>query len=122
MINQKEEVRQDILNKLYNGYVDTYACDLHHELCNTDYFIIGAHKAKEFLGAETFDIIEMIKDYEQGNFGEVTTDFSDAEKIANMYAYIVGEEILSESNHLDEVFSNMLSVEDIKKIKEEIRG
>jgi hypothetical protein len=122
MINQKEEVRQDILNKLDNNYVDTYACDLHHELCNTDYFIIGNHKAKEFLGAETFDIIEMIKDYEQGNFGEVTTDFSDAEKIANMYAYIVGEEILSESNHLDEVFSNMLSVQDIKKIKEEIRG
>ena len=122
MINQKEEVRQDILDKLDNGYVDTYGCDLHHELCNTDYFIIGTYKAKQFLGAETFDIIEMIKEYEQSHFGEVSTDFSDAEKVANMFAYIVGEEILNESNHLDEVFSNMLSVKDIKKIKEEIRG
>ena len=119
---QQEIVRQDILNKLNNGYVDTYGCDLHHELCNTDYFIIGTYKAKQFLGAETFEIIEMIKEYEQNNFGEVSTDFSDAEKVANMFAYIVGEEILSKSNHLDEVFSNRLSVQDIKKIKEEIRG
>ena len=48
MTNQKEEVRQDILNKLDNGYVDTYGCDLHHNLCNTDYFIIGTYKAKQF--------------------------------------------------------------------------
>ena len=61
MKNQKEEVRQDILNKLDNGYVDTYGCDLHHELCNTDYFIIGTYKAKKFLGAATFEIIEMVK-------------------------------------------------------------
>jgi hypothetical protein len=120
MTNQKEEVRQDILNKLDNGYADTYGCDLHHELCNTDYFIIGTHKAKEFLGAETFDIIEMIKEYEQDNFGEVTTDFSDAEKVANVFAYIVGEEILNESEHLNEVWDDELSEEDIKKIKEEI--
>jgi len=121
MTNQKEEVRQDILNKLDNNYVDTYACDLHHNLCNTDYFIIGTYKAKQFLGAETFDIIEMIKEYEQDNFGEVTTDFSNAQKVANMFAYIVGEEILNESEHLRKFCcSETLEEEDIKKIKEEI--
>tara|TARA_R100001015_G_C4605784_1_gene160836 strand:- start:471 stop:836 length:366 start_codon:yes stop_codon:yes gene_type:complete len=119
MTNQKEEVRQDILNKL-NDYVDIYACDLHHELCNTDYFIIGTYKAKQFLGAETFEIIEMIKEYEQDNFGEVLTDFSNAEKVANMFAYIVGEEILNESNHLNEVWDDELKETDIKRIKEEI--
>ena len=30
------------------------------------------------------------------NFGKVFTDFSDAEKVVNMYVYIIGEEILSE--------------------------
>ena len=122
MQNQKEEVRQDILNKLDNGYVDTYACDLHHELCNTDYFIIGTYKARKFLGAATFEIIEMIKEYEQNNFGEVSTDFSDAEKVANMFAYIVGEEILNESNHLNEVWNDELNEEDIKTIRKELKN
>tara|TARA_R100001163_G_scaffold65258_1_gene61838 strand:+ start:2334 stop:2705 length:372 start_codon:yes stop_codon:yes gene_type:complete len=121
MKNQKEEVRQDILNKL-NNYVivDSYACDLHHELCNTDYFIIGTYKAKQFLGAETFDIIEMIKEYEQNHFGEVSTDFSNAEKVANMFAYIVGEEILNESKLITLCGDKGLQEEDIKYIKEEI--
>ena len=34
------------------------------------------------------------KEYENDNFGEVNTDFSDAEKVVNMYAYIVGEQIV----------------------------
>tara|TARA_R100001198_G_scaffold95919_1_gene83548 strand:- start:1148 stop:1543 length:396 start_codon:yes stop_codon:yes gene_type:complete len=121
MKNQKEEIRQDILDKLDNNYIDTYACDLHHELCNTDYFIIGTYKAKQFLGADTFEIIEMIKEYEQNNFGEVSTDFSDAEKVANMFAYIVGEEILNESNHLNEVWNDELNEKDIKTIRKELK-
>ena len=43
-----------------------------------------------------FDIIDAIKTYEQDNFGEVTTDLSDPEKLVNMYAYIVGEEVVNE--------------------------
>ena len=63
----------------------------------------------------------MIKEYEQNNFGEVSTDFSDPEKVANMFAYIVGEEILFESEHLRKFCcSETLEEEDIKKIKEEI--
>jgi hypothetical protein len=120
MINQKEEVRQDILDKLDNGYLGIEARDLHHELCNTDYFIIGTYKAKQFLGAETFEIIELIKEYEQDNFGEVSTDFSNAEKVANMFAYIVGEEILNESKLITLCGGKGLQEEDIKYIKEEI--
>ena len=43
-----------------------------------------------------FDVINFIKEYEQDNFGEVYTDLSDPEKIVNMYAYIIGEEIVSD--------------------------
>ena len=120
MENQREEVRQDILDKLDNGYEGTEACDLHYVLCNTDYFIIGTYKAKQFLGAETFDIIQMIKEYEQDNFGEVSTYFSNAENVANMFAYIVGYEILNESKHLNKVWNDKLKETDIKRIKEEI--
>ena len=70
--------------------------DIHHELFNTDYYIIGTYEAKRWLGDYAFDIIGYIKDYEMDNFGEVFTDLSDAEKVVNMYVYIIGEEILSE--------------------------
>jgi len=43
-----------------------------------------------------FNVIQIIKEYEQSNFGEVTTDFSDPERIVNMYAYIIGETIVEE--------------------------
>jgi hypothetical protein len=78
--------------------------DLHHHAFNTDYYIIGTYKAKKWLGNEVFAVIEIIKDYEQLHFGEVNTDFSDPEKIVNMYAYIIGENIVEEyKNQLQKV-------------------
>ena len=47
-----------------------------------------------------------IKDYEESNFGEVTTDFSDEEKTANMLAYVLADEILNENNTY-QLFSRM---------------
>ena len=68
--------------------------DLHHECFNTYYYIMGTYKATKWLGDQVFNVIEYIKEYENNNFGEVTTDFSDPEKIVNMYVYIIGEEIV----------------------------
>jgi hypothetical protein len=61
-----------------------------------DYYIIGSYKAKQWLGEEVFNIINIIKDYEMDNFGEVYTDFSSPEKVVNMYAYIIGEQVVNE--------------------------
>ena len=36
-----------------------------------------------------------LKEYENDNFGEVNTDFSDPEKVVNMYVYIIGEYIVN---------------------------
>ena len=47
--------------------------------------------------------IEIIKQYENDNFGTVNTDFSEAEKVCNMYVYILGEEII---NNLETVKNN----------------
>ena len=69
--------------------------ELHHEIFNTNYYIIGTYKAKEWLGNKAFDIIGFIKDYDNDNFGEVYTDLSDAEKVVNMYVYIIGEELIN---------------------------
>lgn len=78
--------------------------DLHHHCFNTDYYIIGTYQAKQWLGDQVFDVIEHIREYEDMHFGEVHTDFSDPEKVVNMYAYIIGEEIVRDYiNKLEEV-------------------
>ncbi len=96
---------------------------MHHKLFNEDYFIIGYHAAEEFLKAcedGIFGAIEIVKDYEQSNFGQVSTDFSSSEKVANMYAYIKGEEVLQESKTLQKNWDNILSKKDLKAIKKEL--
>jgi hypothetical protein len=78
--------------------------ELHNEIFNTgndttayvDYRGEGA----KWMGEEAFEIIGIVKDYEQDNFGEVTTDLSDDVAVTNMYVYIVGEELIYEDPKL----------------------
>ena len=76
------------------NYLDQDIYDIHHDLFNSDYYIIGYYNAEQWLGNNVFECIGIIKEYEQDNFGEVTTDFSNSENVVNMYVYIIGEEIL----------------------------
>jgi hypothetical protein len=117
-----QSVIDDIHDKLESDIygIDTYGCDLHHELCNMDYFIIGTYKAKQFLGEHVFDAIEMIKDYEQSNFGEVTTDLSEPERVVNMLYYIIGEHVLAKSEHLQSKWDVRLTGDDLTKIAEDL--
>ena len=93
---------EDFLKNNDKNWIKENLDDLHHHCFNTDYYIIGTYKATKWLGDQVFNVIEIIKDYEQNNFGSVSTDFSDPEKIVNMYTYIIGEEIVSEyKNKLD---------------------
>ena len=94
-----EEIKsyfEDFIKDKDQEWIKDNLDDLHHHCFNTDYYIIGTYEAKKWLGDNVFEIIEVIRNYEQDNFGEVNTDFSDPEKIVNMYTYIVGEEIVSE--------------------------
>ena len=70
--------------------------DLHHHAFNNDYYIIGRYKATQWLGDQVFNVINHIKNYENDNFGSVNTDFSESEKVVNMYTYIIGEEIVAD--------------------------
>ena len=70
--------------------------ELHNEIFNTDNYIIGTYKAECWLGADAFDAIGIVKDYELDNFGEVYTDLSDPEQVVNMVVYIIGEEIVAD--------------------------
>jgi hypothetical protein len=116
------ELVQYIIDNLddYKGQ-DLEACDLHNELFNTDYYIIGYANAEEFLDKYgTFTAINEIKEYEQDNFGEVNTNFSDSEKVANMFAYIKGEDILNTSQVMQDRWNEKLSNSDLQALKEEL--
>ena len=93
-------VIEDMTDKLnYQVGHGQYPMDLHHFLCNEDYFIIGTWKAKQMLGEHAFDAIGIIKEYEEAHYDKVETDFSSPESVANMLAYIVGEYVLCFSDH-----------------------
>ena len=70
--------------------------DWHYYAFNEGYYIIGTQRAIEWMGSKTFEIIRIVKEYEEDNFGAATTDLSDPEKLVNMYAYIVGEDVVNE--------------------------
>lgn len=92
----RDEAIEAIIEALENGF-DGYYCDLHHEVFNTDYYIIGTARAKEALREyDVFDAIELVMEYEKDNFGEVNTELYDPEKLVNMVYYIVGDEIIGE--------------------------
>jgi len=98
MYKQKEDVKDYIIDQLASDVgLDQHICDLHHYLLNEDYFIIGYYQAEQWLKKDNgsiFEAIETIREYEQSNFGQVSTDLSSSENVANMLAYILGEEIL----------------------------
>jgi hypothetical protein len=92
----REEARDAIIEALENGY-SGYYCDLHNEVFNTDYYIIGTYEAKRALAEyDVWDAIEKVQTYEKDNFGKIYTDLSDPEKLINMLYYIIGEEVLYE--------------------------
>ena len=118
MYKQKEDVKDYIIQQLSDDVgLDQYIGDLHHYLLNEDYFIIGSYRAEQWLKKDdgsVFEAIETIKDYEQSNFGQVSTDLSSSENVANMLAYILGEEILfnNDTYNLFTRFSNEYLDED----------
>ena len=120
----KQDVASYMISQLEDQVgLDNDVSDLHHYLLNEDYFIIGTYKAEQWLGSEVFDVIETIREYEQSNFGQVSTDFSDPEKVANMIAYILGEEILYDSEIFQQIQieKNILEEDDISNLIEDLK-
>jgi hypothetical protein len=120
----REEAKNDIIDTL--SWFSGYYCDLHNEVFNTDYYIIGTYEAKKKLEEYgVFEAIEKVQEYEKHMFGELYTDISDPEKVCNMLYYIIGEEVLFEltegSETLEENRDNLADDETNTKIISEIR-
>jgi hypothetical protein len=97
----KTEAVWAIIDALESGY-NGYYCDLHNEVFNTDYYIIGTYQAKEALREyDVFQATELVQTYEKDNFGEVYTDLNNPEKLINMVYYIIGDEVIGEMYSID---------------------
>lgn len=121
----KAEAIEDIIEALENGF-DGYYCDLHNEVFNTDYYIIGTEMAKDALREyDVFDAVELVQNYEKVQFGEVYTNLGNPEKLVNMLYYIIGDEVICAMNDIEEFSDNWDDRADdetnaiiIKKLKE----
>lgn len=121
----KEYALSEVIEKLKDGFSGYYS-DLHNEVFNTSYFIIGTYKAERALEEYgTFAAIETVSTYLSDNFGEIDSDtIRDPEKLVNMLYYIIGEgvisDILNDSSTFEEHYGNVADEETNAKIIEEV--
>ena len=100
IIDSLSDISADKAQQLAHDWGDLRQ-GLHQWLFNQDYYIIGYYNATKWLGSDAFEAIGMIQEYEQDNFGEVNTDLSCSEKVANMTAYIIGEQLIHSDEDVD---------------------
>tara|TARA_R110000850_G_scaffold6942_6_gene26223 strand:- start:498 stop:845 length:348 start_codon:yes stop_codon:yes gene_type:complete len=102
----KVELKEYILEGIQELKIDNLtskpgrldANELHQELFNQDYYIIGYFNAQQWMDKHFIDIfegLEDIKEYEIANFGEAK-HYTNAESMVNMLVYIYGEELIHE--------------------------
>ena len=106
----KDEIVETLQNAEEYGEPD-FECLFDAMVNNCDY-IIGTYEASQALGTfkndekldgyETdlngvFGAIELVKQYESDQFGEVHTPLDNPEKVANMVEYIRGETLFNEA-------------------------
>jgi hypothetical protein len=123
----ENKTRAELLNTILDAakdgrLTDVNVCDIHHEVFNTDYFIIGRYRAEQWLidNYGVFNAIETIQEYEQDNFGEVNTKLGEAENVCNMLVYILGEEILSDLKVINDNWNEDTTPEMIEELISEI--
>ena len=123
LIKEVKETAIDFL-KENSEHATIHGCDLHNEIFNTDYFCVYTNECKKYLEEYgVFEAIEKVKEYEEFNFGEVTTDLSDPFRLLNMLVYILGEEYLNNSNTLiNELWDIYIPEEKFQVIIDELKG
>lgn len=135
MLQNKEEVLGEILDRVedYEGSdFDTFENEVFNDDERNMYYNEAKDELEKFVsdedldGYETVDgifgAIELIKEYESTEFGEVNTDFSNPCDIANMIDFIRGGNVFGEV--MDKAGLDMdedISAENLKLFKETVQ-
>lgn len=120
-----QELINTIIDAVNDGRLNGQeVSETHHEIFNTDYYIIGTYQAEQWLKNNygIFAAIDTIKEYEQDHFGEVTTDLSNAENVVNMLVYILGENILQESEVMQDNWNEQWTEDILNDFLEELEN
>lgn len=109
MLQNKEEVLDEILDRVedYEGSdFDTFENEVFNDEERNMYYNEAKDELEKFVSDEDLDgyetadgifgAIELIREYESTEFGEVNTDFSNPCDIANMIDFIRGGNVFSE--------------------------
>lgn len=102
-----KEALEDIKGNLEHleNLEDLEISELHEEVFNTDYYIVGTYKAEQALEQYgVFNALREVQEYEEEHFGEVLTDVTNPEQLATMFYYIKGYEAietLEENTEID---------------------
>ena len=100
----KQELLELIKDELGHNCVDTDTIgeryfdvsDFHNRLFNESYYFSYTSFCNDFINSQfnnSFEAIEIVKEYEESNFGTFNTTI-DAFNIANMLIYIIGEDLI----------------------------
>jgi hypothetical protein len=71
--------------------------EIHHQIFNVDYYIIGYYEANQWLKEHEIDVFEGIQfcqEKEEENFGEVYGKFDNSEILVNHIVYWVGYDLI----------------------------
>ena len=71
--------------------------DIHHQLFNMDYYIIGYYEAEQWLkqhDISVFEGMDFCKEQEEMHFGEFMTNIDNAETLVNHIVYWVGYDLI----------------------------
>lgn len=122
MSRYSEEIREQIrseIKDMISDYENVYGCDLAYEMYNNDYYIIGTYKAKQELKKYFDDMCECIEQYKE-ECGVTYENITDAEKLLTLLMLFVAQDVLSESETLNEHWNDQLNEEMLIKIAKEI--
>ena len=99
----KESIKQELTEHLNDTIENLDSTDeIHFHAFNEDHYIIGYYNAEQWLekhNIKTFEGIEICNQYEEDNFGEIQTTFTDAEQLVNHLVYWYGLELCNELNY-----------------------
>lgn len=85
---KKEILEAMVHNEVYGIEVE----EAMYELYNVDLYIIGTHKAKEFVKENIDEVLEALEQYEN-QIGEQYPHVTDYEKLASLTALMIAENI-----------------------------
>tara|TARA_R110002020_G_scaffold443807_1_gene655111 strand:+ start:108 stop:446 length:339 start_codon:yes stop_codon:yes gene_type:complete len=96
----REEFKQRAIDYVNDGVLTNDNKEQwHFYLFNEDYYIIYHYRAERWLkkhDVSPLEAIRIIQEYQEENYGETDLDYSSAEDVVNMLAYVLGEEWMQE--------------------------